>query len=49
MTPRICPECAAGKHINCTGEAWDNEADAPTECECVLHVWLDPDDVGGLA
>lgn len=32
--PAICPECRAGKCINCDGEAWDDEADAPTVCAC---------------
>lgn len=31
---RFCPECAAGKHVNCQGEAWDQEADEPTLCTC---------------
>lgn len=31
---RFCPECAAGKHVNCRGEAWDTEADSTTPCTC---------------
>jgi hypothetical protein len=31
---RFCPECSAGKHPNCQGEAWDTEADAPVPCTC---------------
>lgn len=30
----FCRECAEGKHPNCDGTAWDNEADAPAECTC---------------
>jgi hypothetical protein len=29
-----CPECAAGKHGNCDGIAWDFVADEPTACPC---------------
>lgn len=32
--PPVCPECTAGKHDNCHGDAWDNEKDAPAVCEC---------------
>ena len=34
---RPCPDCEQGKHANCTGEAWDNDADAPTTCPCSLN------------
>jgi len=37
MTVRSCPDCEQGKHANCTGEAWDNDADAPTVCPCSLN------------
>lgn len=30
----ICPECRNGKHQNCDGQAWDEEADELTVCEC---------------
>lgn len=30
----ICPECAAGKHPNCDGTAWDFDADELTTCAC---------------
>jgi hypothetical protein len=30
----ICPECTAGKHVNCSGQAWDNAADEPVPCAC---------------
>lgn len=33
---RACPECAAGKCGNCSGEAWDTGADEPTHCPCAL-------------
>lgn len=34
MSLHFCPECSQGKHGNCDGTAWDNEADAPTACTC---------------
>jgi len=37
MDIRSCPDCEQGKHANCTGEAWDNDADAPTACPCSLN------------
>lgn len=33
--PVRCPECAAGKHANCNGDAWDD--DGPTICVCWAH------------
>lgn len=33
----IDPDCASGKHWNCTGESWDNELDASAPCPCVCH------------
>jgi hypothetical protein len=32
-----CPECKAGKHGNCHGDAWDNDADEPVVCFC--YAW----------
>lgn len=32
--PPVCPECRAGKHLNCDTTAWDNDLDAPVPCEC---------------
>lgn len=29
-----CPECWAGKHENCSGQSWDNDADEFTPCPC---------------
>lgn len=34
----ICPECRAGKHVNCDGQAWDSEKDEPTVCACSHEV-----------
>lgn len=36
-TDRLDPDCVAGKHPACIGEAWDDEADKPTRCECACH------------
>lgn len=30
----VCPECKQGKCVNCSGQAWDTEADEPTDCRC---------------
>jgi hypothetical protein len=32
--PHVCPECTAGKHRNCTSEAWCNRHDRITTCDC---------------
>lgn len=32
--PRACPDCEQGKHRNCDGVTWDNEADDFTKCPC---------------
>jgi hypothetical protein len=35
MPPKnVCPECAQGKHINCDGQAFDDDSDAVVECGC---------------
>lgn len=34
MSEPTCPECAAGKHRNCTGEAYDDLLDELGECGC---------------
>lgn len=31
------PDCQAGKHGSCTGDAWDADADALTACPCTCH------------
>jgi hypothetical protein len=41
------PDCAEGKHRNCSGDGWDHAADAPAPCPCSCHPaaefvgWLD--------
>ncbi|UQS95212.1 hypothetical protein Pam4_69 [Pseudanabaena phage Pam4] len=30
----MCPDCRAGKHPICTGEAWDPDLDLPVRCAC---------------
>jgi hypothetical protein len=30
-----CPECVAGKHLNCDGTALDEAHDEITACRCV--------------
>lgn len=30
----VCPECSAGKHGNCNGDAWDDTTDQPAACAC---------------
>lgn len=42
MPEPICPECAAGKHRNCTGWALDETTDEVVACGCVIHAV--PDD-----
>lgn len=34
LPPPTCPECLAGKHVNCDGLAWDPVADDTTTCGC---------------
>lgn len=34
MTALTCRECTEGKHGNCDGTAWDNDADAAVACLC---------------
>lgn len=38
MSVAVCPECAAGKHGNCDGSAWDFLTDEPTSCPCACNV-----------
>lgn len=38
----ISPDCQAGKHTACVGEAWDVTEDAPTGCECDCHTQDEP-------
>lgn len=40
----VNPDCWNGKHRACAGDAWNEEADAPTSCECSCHLkprWLE--------
>jgi hypothetical protein len=38
MSTTTCPECVAGKHVNCDGQAWDEDLDQPGICPCwVAH------------
>jgi hypothetical protein len=32
------PDCAAGKHGSCAGDAWDDVADERVTCDCRCHV-----------
>ena len=34
MEVRDCPDCEQGKHHNCDGRAWDNDADDFAPCPC---------------
>lgn len=38
---RLCPECAAGKTVNCTGEAYDPEGDEFVICDTLVRAQLD--------
>lgn len=31
------PDCSAGKHPACAGDAWDTTHDQPTHCTCTCH------------
>lgn len=33
----VNPDCKAGKHDACNGDAWDTVQDAVTECPCTCH------------
>lgn len=34
---QVNPDCKAGKHDACNGDAWDTVKDAVTECPCTCH------------
>lgn len=34
---RLNPECADLKHLNCSGDAWNDFTDSPTVCGCACH------------
>ena len=36
----LCPECAAAKHTNCDGQAWDDTRDVPVFCCCDVSAHL---------
>lgn len=31
------PDCEYGKYTACSGTAWDDDADALTDCTCECH------------
>lgn len=33
----LSPDCAAAKHKACSGDAWDDDEDAPTPCACAAE------------
>ena len=37
MTDILSPDCRDGKCAACTGDAWNNQTDEPTPCECACH------------
>jgi len=37
MTVAVSPDCRAGKCKACSGDAWDEAADALTTCRCGCH------------
>lgn len=37
LQPPIDPDCRAGKHDACLGQAWDEEADEQVPCGCPCH------------
>jgi hypothetical protein len=37
MLTAIDPDCRAGKHRACLGEAWDDVNDKPARCDCPCH------------
>ena len=32
------PDCKAGKHVACSGTAWDDDRDELTSCACPCHI-----------
>lgn len=34
----LSPDCGAGKHGGCSGDAWCDTEDGPADCECTCHV-----------
>jgi len=37
MTAPMNPDCEAGKHTACAGDAWDFDTDQPVRCACTCH------------
>jgi hypothetical protein len=37
----LSPDCLAGKHKACRGDAWCFEDDRPAECLCACHADYD--------
>ncbi|WP_181028763.1 hypothetical protein [Rathayibacter sp. AY1A4] len=37
MPRPLNPECVVGKHPACNSDAWDYDADEPTDCTCTCH------------
>lgn len=35
--PPLSPDCSQGKHLACTGPAWDFTTDTETVCSCPCH------------
>jgi hypothetical protein len=35
----VCPECRAGKHRNCDGDALDEATDEIVQCACGCHTF----------
>lgn len=31
------PDCAGGKHVACSGTAWDEKRDELVQCSCTCH------------
>ena len=44
----ISPDCTAGRHVVCDGEALDVEYRTPTACECDCHQDDEAEPVGGV-
>lgn len=38
MSEPLCPECVAGKHQNCLGDALNPVTDEVTDCVCLHEV-----------
>lgn len=44
MKPAINPECRDLKHLNCSGDAWNDFTNSPTKCQCLCHESLGGED-----